>query len=85
MTFADFYLVVNRLCNAFSYWQGQTINNATGSFFDDIMQAFGHIQSVSGSTDKPELWVGETGALPPTSLVTFSASLEAWIIKTHRG
>jgi glucan 1,3-beta-glucosidase len=49
------------LCNAFSYWQGQDINNATGSFFDDIMQAFGHIQSVSGSTDKIELWVGETG------------------------
>jgi glucan 1,3-beta-glucosidase len=25
------------------------------------MQAFGHIQAVSGSTDKIELWVGETG------------------------
>lgn len=25
------------------------------------MQAFGHIQSVSGSTDKIEVWVGETG------------------------
>jgi glucan 1,3-beta-glucosidase len=49
------------LCNAFSYWQGQAINNATGSFFDDIMQAFGHVQSVSGSNDKIELWVGETG------------------------
>ena len=50
-----------RLCNAFSYWQGQVASNATASFFDDIMQAFGHIQSISGSTDKPELWVGETG------------------------
>ncbi|EPE36998.1 (Trans)glycosidase [Glarea lozoyensis ATCC 20868] len=50
------------LCNAFSYWQGQTSANATASFFDDIMQAFGHIQSVAGSTTKgPELWVGETG------------------------
>lgn len=50
------------LCNAFSYWQGQTIQNATASFFDDIMQAFGHIQSVAGSvTSGPELWVGETG------------------------
>jgi glucan 1,3-beta-glucosidase len=49
------------LCNAFSYWQGQDISNATGSYFDDIMQAFGHIQSVAGSTDKIELWTGETG------------------------
>lgn len=50
------------LCNAFSYWQGQTIGNATKSFFDDIMQAFGHIQATAGSIDKaPELWVGETG------------------------
>jgi glucan 1,3-beta-glucosidase len=51
------------LCNAFSYWQGQTIANSSGSFFDDIMQAFGHIQSVAGSTTTgPELWVGETGS-----------------------
>jgi len=53
-----------RLCNAFSYWQGQMIANATASFFDDIMQAFGHIQTVAGSASKtPELWVGETGML----------------------
>jgi glucan 1,3-beta-glucosidase len=50
------------LCNAFSYWQGQTFSNSTASFFDDIMQAFGHIQDVAGSADNtPELWVGETG------------------------
>ena len=50
------------LCNAFSYWQGQTLANSSGSFFDDIMQAFGHIQSVAGSlASGPELWVGETG------------------------
>ncbi|KAF4633563.1 hypothetical protein G7Y89_g4546 [Cudoniella acicularis] len=49
------------LCNAFSYWQGQTLANSTASFFDDIMQAFGHIQDVAGSTSTgPELWVGET-------------------------
>ncbi|KAL5606711.1 hypothetical protein BROUX41_003107 [Berkeleyomyces rouxiae] len=47
--------------NAFSYWQGQDINNAANVFFDSIMQAFSHIQSVSGSLSKPELWVGETG------------------------
>jgi len=50
------------LTNAFSYWQGQTLANSSGSFFDDIMQAFTHIQSVAGSAEKaPELWVGETG------------------------
>ncbi|KAK1997438.1 family 17 glycosyl hydrolase [Colletotrichum falcatum] len=49
------------LANAFSYWQGQTRDNATACFFDSIMQAFGRIQSVSGSTNKPEVWVGETG------------------------
>nr|XP_036580802.1 glycosyl hydrolase family 17 [Colletotrichum truncatum]KAF6788874.1 glycosyl hydrolase family 17 [Colletotrichum truncatum] len=43
------------LTNAFSYWQGQTRSNATASFFDSIMQAFGRIQSISGSFDKPEL------------------------------
>ncbi len=31
------------LRNAFSYWQGQIIANSSGSFFDDIMQALGHI------------------------------------------
>lgn len=36
-------------------------SNATGSFYDDIYQAFGHIQEKAGSTDKIELWVGETG------------------------
>ena len=52
------------LCNAFSYWQGQTLTNSSASFFDDIMQAFGHIQSVAGSASSgPELWVGETGKL----------------------
>ncbi|KAJ2906552.1 glycoside hydrolase family 17 protein [Zalerion maritima] len=49
------------LANAFSYWQGQKISNATGSFYDDVYQAFGVIQEKSGSTDGIELWVGETG------------------------
>jgi exo-beta-1,3-glucanase (GH17 family) len=49
------------LVNAFGFWQGQQINNASAQFFDDIMQAFGHIQEISGSTEGPELWVGETG------------------------
>jgi len=49
------------MVNAFGYWQGQQINNASAQFFDDIMQAFGRIQEVSGGLDSPELWVGETG------------------------
>ncbi|CUM63010.1 uncharacterized protein PRCAT00000572001 [Priceomyces carsonii] len=46
--------------NAFSYWQGQTMNNASYSFFDDIMQALQVIQTVKGLTDI-NFWVGETG------------------------
>ncbi|KAM9887336.1 hypothetical protein OXX79_013722, partial [Metschnikowia pulcherrima] len=46
--------------NAFSYWQGQTMQNASYSFFDDIMQALQTIQTVKGSTDI-DFWVGETG------------------------
>lgn len=46
--------------NAFSYWQGQTKQNASYSFFDDIMQALQKIQGVKGSTDI-SFWVGETG------------------------
>ncbi|WDK23520.1 glycosyl hydrolase family 17 [Colletotrichum graminicola] len=42
------------LANAFSYWQGQTRDNATACFFESTMQAFGRIQRVSGSTNKPE-------------------------------
>ena len=44
-----------------SFPTGQAANNASAMFFDSIMQAFSHIQAVSGSTDKVELWVGETG------------------------
>jgi len=62
------------LCNAFSYWQGQELSNATHSFFDDIMQAFGHIQDVAGSaSDGPELWVGETGW--PTAGSTYQSAV----------
>lgn len=62
------------LWNAFSYWQGQTLANSSGSFFDDIMQAFGHIQSVAGSASSgPELWVGETGW--PTAGTTYQSAV----------
>lgn len=46
--------------NAFGYWQGQDISNATHTYADDIMQAFVHIQQVAGNTDI-DLWNGETG------------------------
>lgn len=50
------------MVNAFAFWQAQGLDNATKTYFDDIMQAFGHIQSVAGGVDKaPELWNGETG------------------------
>ncbi|RPA75046.1 glycoside hydrolase [Ascobolus immersus RN42] len=48
------------LANAFSYWQGQKMNNATQSYYDDIMQALNRVQTVK--KDQPfEFWVGETG------------------------
>lgn len=48
------------MANAFSYWQGQAIANASHSYLDDLYQAFGHIQNVAGTTDI-EIWNGETG------------------------
>ncbi|TKA67101.1 hypothetical protein B0A55_09626 [Friedmanniomyces simplex] len=50
------------LANAFSYWQGKEVGaGATYTYFDDLQQALGHIQSLSGSMDKIEFWNGETG------------------------
>lgn len=46
--------------NAFSYWQGQVMNNASYSFVDDIMQALQVIQTTKGTTNI-DFWVGETG------------------------
>lgn len=48
------------LINAFGFWQGQDINNATHQYFDDLMQAYQHIEAVSGGRNI-ELWNGETG------------------------
>ncbi|CAK9441161.1 uncharacterized protein LODBEIA_P50300 [Lodderomyces beijingensis] len=58
--------------NAFSYWQGQTNQNASYSFFDDIMQALQTIQGIKGTTDI-DFWVGETGW--PTGGENFEASV----------
>ena len=54
-------LISDRLVNAFGYWQSQDINNASSTYLDDLQQAYGHIQSVAGSTTSIELWNGETG------------------------
>ena len=51
------------LVNAFPYWQGQDIFNATATLFDDVMQALVRIQSVTGSFDGVEVQVGETGTV----------------------
>ncbi|KAF2842114.1 glycoside hydrolase family 17 protein [Patellaria atrata CBS 101060] len=62
------------LVNAFAFWQGATIENATAVYFDDLMQAFGHIQTVAGGVDSaPELWNGETG-WPTTGGTNFKAA-----------
>ncbi|KAB2575023.1 Glycoside hydrolase family 17 [Lasiodiplodia theobromae] len=50
------------LANAFAYWQGADIKNASKVYFDDMSQAIAHIQEVAGGPDKaPEIWNGETG------------------------
>jgi len=49
------------MANAFSYWQGQDISNATATYFDDMQQAIGHIQQVAGSLDAVHIMTGETG------------------------
>ncbi|KAL1307018.1 hypothetical protein AAFC00_005645 [Neodothiora populina] len=49
------------LANGFAYWQAQPIANATLTYFEDMQQALGRIQSVSGSLNGIEFWTGETG------------------------
>ncbi|KAI9670559.1 MAG: glycoside hydrolase 3 protein [Alyxoria varia] len=46
--------------NAFAFWQGQTIHNATNQFFDDIMQATQVIQDKAKGR-KIDLACGESG------------------------
>ena len=52
---------MDRLVNAFAYWQGQEISNATATYLDDLQAAMGHIQELAGSVDAIEIWNGETG------------------------
>jgi len=58
--------------NAFGFWQGQDVKNASHTYFDDLMQAFKHVESIAG-TGKIDLWGGETGW--PTSMSSFELSL----------
>ncbi|KAL8770080.1 MAG: hypothetical protein Q9209_004118 [Squamulea sp. 1 TL-2023] len=48
------------LVNAFGYWQGQNIDNATATYLDDLQQAIGHIQDLAG-LGTVEIMNGETG------------------------
>lgn len=50
-----------RLVNAFAFWQGQDIGNATATYLDDLAQAFAHIEDKVGSNSDIEIWNGETG------------------------
>lgn len=49
------------LADAYSYWQGQALSNASATYFDDVQQALGRVQSISGSMTAVEFWTGETG------------------------
>ena len=49
------------LVNAFAFWQGQDIGNATATYLDDLWQAFAHIEDKAGSNTDIEIWNGETG------------------------
>nr|POE74806.1 glucan 1,3-beta-glucosidase [Quercus suber] len=50
------------LANAFAYWQGKDVDDgAVYTYFDDIQQALGRVQQMTGSLDQVEFWNGETG------------------------
>ena len=63
--------------NAFGFWQGQDISNATHQYFDDIMQAYSHISAVGGG--KIEVWNGETGWPSDGIYVPYSTERELTI------
>lgn len=51
-----------RLANGFAYWQGQAIDNATNTYFDDMSQAKAHIEEAAGPNGKNiRFGNGETG------------------------
>jgi glucan 1,3-beta-glucosidase len=63
------------MANAFAYWQGKNVGSgAEFTYFDDIQQALGHIQEISGSLDGIEFWNGETG-WPTTGGTDYGAAV----------
>ncbi|KAI5207346.1 putative glucan 1,3-beta-glucosidase [Aureobasidium subglaciale] len=50
------------LANGFAYWQAMPISNATKTFFDDVQQALGRIQSVSGGSNYGAAMAGTQNA-----------------------
>ena len=56
-----------RMANGFSYWQYQPLSNATKTYFDDMAQALGHVQSVTGSLDGVHFMNGGTDTLTLSS------------------
>lgn len=68
------------LVNAFGYWQGDDIGNATHQYFDDMMQAYQHIQGIAGNSNI-ELWNGETGW--PTDGVSSQILILCWGITAN--
>ncbi|KKK15563.1 hypothetical protein P175DRAFT_0529699 [Aspergillus ochraceoroseus IBT 24754] len=50
------------LANGFAYWQGQQIDNATKTYFDDMAQAKARIEQIAGDNAKNiQFGTGETG------------------------
>lgn len=49
------------MINAFAFWQGATMDNATHVYLDDMYQAIKHIEGKVGKDSMPEIWNGETG------------------------
>ncbi|CAD6591887.1 MAG: glycoside hydrolase 3 protein [Alectoria sarmentosa] len=61
------------LVNAFGYWQNVSICNASLTYFDDLTQAYTHINSVAS---RPiELWNGETG-WPTTAGASYGGAVD---------
>ena len=59
---------VSSLANAFAYWQGASMQNATKVYFDDIGKALQHIQDIAGDNAKNIQFAnGETGW--PTGMI----------------
>ncbi|KAK2801998.1 hypothetical protein FQN49_008905 [Arthroderma sp. PD_2] len=51
------------LINAFAFWQGKSIEDATKTFLDDMYQASKHIEKIAGPEKYKEIHIatGETG------------------------